>query len=257
MLAPNYNCRDERVWGTEAWLTLNRIPADRPGRTRPRPPQPPQNVLTPEERAAGWRLLFDGRTTNGWRGFRKKEMPAGWEVIDGCLVRTGPGGDIITEEQFADFELKIDWRISTGGNSGIFYRVSEDEDYVWRTGPEMQVLDNAEHADGGDALTSAGANYALVAPARDVTRPVGYFNEARIVVRGNHVEHWLNGEKLLEYELLSEPWERLVAASKFASMPRYGRERKGHIALQDHGDRVWYRNIRIRELSAPNAPDEP
>ena len=247
VLPPNYNDDDERVWGSEVWYTLNKLPVDRDGSVRPRPMGEPQNVLTDAEKAEGWRLLFDGKSTDQWRGFRKQEMPAAWTVVDGCLVLTGGGGDIITKDEFDDFELKLEWRISTAGNSGIFYNVKDDYDYVWRTGPEMQVLDNAEHADGRSPLTSAGSNYALIAPARDVTRPVGYFNEARIIVKGNHVEHWLNGEKLLEYELLSDAWQELVHASKFASMPHYGREAAGHIALQDHGDRVWYRNIKIRE----------
>jgi hypothetical protein len=173
-------------------------------------------------------------------------MPEGWEVLDGALARTGPGGDIVTRETFGDFELSIDWRVQPGGNSGIFFRVGEEHAFVWETGPEMQVLDNELHPDGRDPKTSAGADYALHAPAWDTTRPPGRWNRARLVVAGTHVEHWLNGEKLLEYELGSEDWEARVAASKFASMPDYGRRASGHIALQDHGDPVAYRNIRIR-----------
>ncbi len=214
-------------------------------------PGPPQNLLSDAERRAGWRLLFDGKTTNGWRGFRKNYMPNGWRVVDGCLTRVGTGGDIITEDQFDNFELKLEWRISAGGNSGIFYRVTEGDDkkWVWRTGPEMQVLDNAEHADGQNPKTSAGANYALHAPVRDVTEPVGLFNKVRIIVDGGHVEHWLNGVKIVQYDLGSEAWETLVKNSKFKSLPDYGRMKKGHIALQDHGDKVWYRNIKIRPLA--------
>lgn len=236
------------LWSTEAWYTLARPVTDRVGAVRTPPAQPPQNFLTDEEKAAGWHLLFDGKTTKGWHGFRKKEMPDGWQAKNGCLMRVGGGGDIVTDEDFDSFELKLEWRISPGGNSGIFFHVLEEPDAVWRTGPEMQVLDNSEHADGRNPLTSAGSNYALNAPARDVTRPIGFFNEARLVVNGHHVEHWLNGEKLLEYELLSPAWEELVKKSKFAQMPRYGRETTGRIALQDHGDLVWYRNIKIRPL---------
>ena len=208
----------------------------------------------PPEGAGGWVTLFDGATTKGWRGFGARAVPAGWSVADGALAFTPGvgGGDIVTEEQFDDFELELEWRISEGGNSGIFFRVEEGgHDAVWRTGPEMQVLDNARHRDGRSPLTSAGSNYALHAPARDVTRPVGEWNRVRLVVRGAHVEHWLNGEKLFEYELWSPEWEALVADSKFASMPGYGRSRRGHLALQDHGDRVWYRGIRVRALSSP------
>jgi cytochrome c len=248
LLPPCLSQDGDRPWSTEAWYTLKAIPRGRIGTILPSPPSAPQNLLTAEERAAGWRLLFDGKTTRGWRGFRKDHMPDGWQVIKGCLVRMSPGGDIITEQQFDDFELTLEWRISPGGNSGIFFRVSEEENVVWRTGPEMQVLDNSAHADGRNELTSAGANYALHAPVRDVAQPVGLFNKVRILVDGSHVEQWLNGVKIVEYELESPEWERLVAASKFKSMPRHGRTKKGHIALQDHGDKVWYRNIKIRAI---------
>lgn len=200
--------------------------------------------------AAGWEPLFDGRTLAGWRGYRQPAPPAGWRVVDGAITRVGPGGDLITDAEFANFELELEWKISPGGNSGIIYRVVEDStlDYVWRSGPEYQILDNAAHADGRDPLTSAGSDFALYPPVRDVTRPVGEWNQARLVVNGNHVEHWLNGVKLLEYELGSPEWEQRVRASKFGSMPRYGRGARGHIALQEHEAWVAYRNLRIRRL---------
>jgi len=248
LLPPCVSEDGELPWGTEAWYTLNVIPTERSGEVLPPPPAEPQNFLTDEERAAGWRLLFDGRTTAGWRGYRKDHFPEGWVVKDGCLVRVGPGGDICTVEQFDDFELKLEWRISAGGNSGIFFRVSEQYRWPWESGPEMQVLDNAEHPDGRNPKTSAGANYGLHAPLRDVTRPVGFFNQVRIVADGPHVEYWLNGVKVVSYELGSPQWQALVASSKFAKMPHYGRVHKGHIVLQDHGDKVWYRNIKIRKL---------
>ncbi len=234
-------------WSTEAWYTLRAMPAERIGQVLPAPAKEPQNVLTEEEKKAGWRLLFDGQTTAGWRGFDKDTFPdQGWKVVDGCLVRVAPGGDITTDEKFADFELQLEWRISPGGNSGIFFRSAEGFRYPWETGAEMQVLDNAEHPDGREPKTSAGSNYALNAPVRDVTRPVGLFNQVRIVADGPHVEHWLNGVKIVEYEVGSPAWEKLVAESKFKSMPRYGRLAHGHVVLQDHGDKVWYRNIKIR-----------
>ncbi|MCH7720199.1 MAG: DUF1080 domain-containing protein [Planctomycetes bacterium] len=249
LLPPCLSEDGELPWTTEAWYTLNVVPKDRPGKRLPGPSMRPRNFLTAQERSEGWRLLFDGRTTKGWRGYGKDEFPSGWEVKNGCLVRVGPGGDIMTDEEFDDFELTIDWRISAGGNSGVFYRVNGEMSYPWHTGPEMQVLDNREHFDGRNAKTSAGSNYALHAPVRDVTEPVGLFNRSRIVVQGDHVEHWLNGVKIVEYDLGSAEWNQRVAESKFASMPNYGRMSKGHIVLQDHGDKVWYMNIKIRGIT--------
>lgn len=206
------------------------------------------NTLTPQEKAAGWRLLFDGTTVGGWRGFKSEKAPEGWKAVDGVLAREGKGGDLLTVEEFGDFELRLEWRISKGGNSGIFYRGIEDSDAIYWSAPEMQVLDNAGHRDGKNPATSAGSNYALHAPVRDVTKPLGEWNEVRILAKGAHVEHWMNGVKLLEYELWSPDWEARVNAAKFKDYPGYGRANKGHIGLQDHGDPVWYRNIRIRPL---------
>lgn len=209
---------------------------------------PAPNTLTEQEQADGWELLFDGVSIDKWRGYRMEELHGGWAVEDGCLARVGPGGDIVTREQFDDFELAIDWKVTPGGNSGIFYNATEEYGNVYESAPEFQVLDNTTHNDGKNTLTSAGANYALIAPAKDYTKPVGEFNHAVIRVQGNHVEHHLNGHKLLEYELGSETWQTLVAASKFKDMPGYGKASMGHIALQDHGDKVYYRNIKIRRL---------
>lgn len=248
LLPPCVSEDGERPWSTEAWYTLKAIPTEQPGTVLTPPAQPPQNILTEDERQAGWRRLFDGQSPRGWRGYKKDRFPDGWQVRDGCLVRVGPGGDICTEEEFDNFELQLEWRISAGGNSGIFFRVDESVGWPWETGPEMQVLDNAEHADGRNPKTSAGSNYALHAPVRDVTEPVGLFNRVRLVVHGPHVEHWLNGVKVVEYELGSPEWEQLVADSKFKNMPRFGRVPRGRIVLQDHGDQVWYRNIKVRPL---------
>jgi hypothetical protein len=193
-----------------------------------------------------WRPLFNGRTLEGWRGFKSAVPSSGWTAVDGTLARTGPGGDLLTADEFADFDLRLQWKISEGGNSGIFFHVVDTGSEVWESGPEMQILDNARHADGKSPLTSAGANYGLHPPVRDVTRAVGEWNDVRLVVTGANVEHWLNGMKVVEYELWSPSWESLVKASKFVTMPAYGRAKRGRIALQDHGDAVWFRDIRIR-----------
>lgn len=208
------------------------------------------NTLTPEERSQGFRHLFDGVSFSGWRGYRRETVPSTWVVQDGAMVVVpgSGGGDIITTEEFQDFELRLQWKISPRGNSGIFFRVSEKGRFVWETGPEMQILDDEGYGASLDPKTAAGADYALYAPLRRVTRAVGKWNDVRIIVKGSHVEYWLNGHKVVEYELGSEDWLNRVKASKFANLPDFGRVSKGHIALQDHGFPVWFRNIRIRPL---------
>jgi hypothetical protein len=200
------------------------------------------NTLTAAERADGWKLLFDGKTTTGWRAFKSATPPSGWQAIDDQLVRRDQGGDLMTADQFDNFELRLEWKVTKNGNSGIMYRVTDQGNQTYETGPEFQILDNAGHKDGQDPITSAGSNYALHPPARDVTRPVGEWNQVRLIVNGAHVEHWMNGVKLLEYELLGEDWE------KRAKMPGYGRAKRGHLVLQDHGDLVSFRNIKIKPL---------
>ena len=199
---------------------------------------------------AGWRLL--SASLDGWRGYMSDGVPEGWAVEDGVLTFTpgGAGGDLITRDQFGDFELALEWKVETRGNSGIFYRVVEEGRYAYWTGPEMQILDNEAHPDGQSPLTSAGANYALHAPPEDVTRPVGEWNEARVVVRGSEVEHWLNGQRVVAYTLGSPEWQTLVRESKFDEWPGYGQADRGHLGLQDHGDPVWFRNVRVRPLQS-------
>ncbi len=206
------------------------------------------NTLTPEERAAGWRLLFDGHSTAGWRGWQMDSMPSGWGVREGALTRVRPAADIITTEKFRNFELSLEWNVAPKGNSGIFYRASEDDDAIYWTAPEMQVLDDAGHADGQSRLTAAGADYGLYPSPAGVVKPAGEWNQVRILVDGNHVEQWLNGVKVVEYELGSPDWEAKVKASKFATHPRYGRNAEGYIGLQEHEFRVAFRNIKIRVL---------
>ena len=200
------------------------------------------------EARSGGELLFDGKTTAGWRAYKGTECPPGWQALDGALVRVSEAGDIVTVDEYQDFDLEFEWSVAPGANSGVMFHVTEDHDAPWETGPEFQILDNRVHKDGLDPRTSAGSNYAMHAPARDVTRPAGEWNQARIVVRGAHVEHWLNGEKVVEYELWSDDWKKRVAECKWKERPDYGMRKSGRIALQDHGDRVAFRNVRIRRL---------
>jgi hypothetical protein len=185
----------------------------------------------------------------GWRGYGRTAMPdSGWAVVDGAITRTGRGGDIVTTDAFRDFELALEWKVPPGGNSGVFYRALESADPIYYSAPEMQVLDDAAHADGKNPLTSAGSAYGLYAPPRGVVKPAGEWNAARLVVRGNQVEHWLNGQKVVAYELGSADWKAKVAASKFNEWKAYGTGTEGRIGLQDHGDRVQFRSIKLRVL---------
>jgi hypothetical protein len=209
--------------------------------------QAPHGGLTPAEVKDGWRLLFDGHSLQGWQPYRSGSM-AGWKAENGVLARVAAGSDIVTVERFADFELRLEWRLEKGGNSGIFFRVTDEGEFAWHSGPEFQILDNAVHRDGKNPLTSAGSNYAVHPPVRDVTKPIGEWNGVRLIARGTHVEHWMNDVKLLEYEFESPDWAARVKASKFGKIPIYGKARAGRIALQDHGDPVWYRNVKIKPL---------
>ena len=210
------------------------------------------NALTAAEESEGWQLLFDGDDLDQWRGYKRDTAPASWQPQDSVLAFAAADdrGDLMTREQFGDFEFRYDWKISEGGNSGVIYRVSEESDQPWHTGPEMQILDDERHPDaqqGVDGNRTAGALYDMIAPS-DAVRPAGEWNEARIVARGNHVEHWINGQKVVEYEVGNEEWNRLYDASKFNELPGFGVQDQGHIVLQDHNDPVWVRNLKIRPL---------
>jgi len=219
----------------------------------------PLNMLSQKEHADGWRLLFDGKTFNGWRNYGDKEPGPEWKIENGALVlerhlEPGESGQLhdglMTDEEFGDFELSAEWKIAPGANSGILYRVSEGEHQPHETGIEFQILDNQRHPDSAKARDrQAGACYALYAPAKDVTHPVGEWNTARIIVRNNHVEHWLNGVKLLSYELGSADWNKRVKKSKFSTMPDFAKAAKGHILLQDHSHHVEFRNIKIHAFN--------
>lgn len=206
------------------------------------------NVLTEAERKAGWQLLFDGSTLDGWRGYQQDQVPGGWTVEEEAVHFRGEeadGGTLITTTKYDHFELRIEWKISPEGNSGILYRVTEETENAYKSGPEFQVLDNSTV---DDSLYQAGALYGLYPAQKDVTNPVGQYNESRLLVRGSHVEHWLNGTKLLEAEIGSEQWNQRVSDTKFSNYPHFAETETGYIALQDHGDPVWFRDIKLRPL---------
>ena len=197
-----------------------------------------------------WTVLFDGERVKGLRGYKEEGFPNSWEIVDGTLKTIpGYGVDLISVDIYNNFELELEWKVPEGGNSGIFYFATEEGDYIWQSAPEMQVLDDKKHSDGKNTLTSAGALYAMIAPTKSVLNPVGEFNQVRIKVKDNHVEHWLNGTKVVEYEYQSDAMWDLVAKSKFNTMPLFAKASEGHIGIQgDHGE-IWYRNIRIRKLN--------
>lgn len=216
------------------------------------------NTLTPAEKASGWKLLFDGKSTAGWRGYKMEKLPPGWAAQDGALVRlkggaggkgAGGGDDIVTTEEFENFDLSLEWKVVREGNSGVLYHVSEEPVTSWHFAPEVQVLDNSAHPTR-DKRQLAGACYDLYAPSKDVTKPPGQWNQMRVLVNGAHVEHWMNGEKIVEYELWSNDWKARVANSKHKEHPKFGTFTKGPICLQDHTDRIEFRNIKIRPLPA-------
>jgi cytochrome c len=260
---PNYwtSTAGQSLWTTEGWYTLNNIPVDEPGFSNPATLPPAPNQLTAAEREAGWKLLFDGQTTVGWRNFGKQTIGSSWKVQDGTLTldvvaredggwQAADGGDIVSAGEFENFELQIEWKIAPCGNSGIMFNVvdSKDYDYPWQTGPEMQVLDNTCHPDAMIIKHRAGDLYDLVSAVPETVRPAGEWNRARIRIKDGQLEHWLNGRKVVSTELFTSGWQQMIAGSKFKDMEDFGQARKGHISLQDHGDRVWFRNIKIKEL---------
>jgi len=198
-----------------------------------------------------WTILFDGQSVTGMRGYKMDSFPwDSWVIKEGAL-KTIPGSkgvDIISTDIYKDFELDLEWKLQSGGNSGIFYFATEEGNFIWQSAPEMQVLDNTAHPDRMRKVTSAGALYDLIAPKNEVVKPLGQFNQVKIISKDNHIEHWLNGQKLLEYEYGSEEMKALIGQSKFKDMPYFAKANSGRVGLQgDHGE-VWYKNIRIRKL---------
>jgi len=221
------------------------------------------NMLTDAEKAQNWILMFDGKTSDGWRGYNKKTFPAGWKIEDGALKCQGSGrgeagaidgGDIIFDRKFSNFDLKLEWKISEGGNSGIFYLAKEIEGWeIYRSAPEMQVLDNDRHPDamlGKDGNRKAGSLYDIIPAKPQNTKPAGQWNSVEIISYQGTVVHKQNGETILEYHLWTPEWNALVKVSKFPGLnPDWANVAKeGFIGFQDHGSDVWYRNIKIRTL---------
>lgn len=216
------------------------------------------NTLSAKEKKEGWKLLFDGTTTSGWRKFKSDKIGAAWKVKDGALYldatnkkdwQTGDGGDIVTEGVYENYELSIEWKIQACGNSGIIFNVQEGNyDYVWHTGPEFQVLDNACHPDAKIIKHRAGDLYDLISCKVETVKPAGEWNEVRILANKGNYSFWLNGTEVTSVNMNSPEWKTLIAGSKFKNMADFGKFTKGRISLQDHGDQVWYRNIKIKEL---------
>ena len=195
-------------------------------------------VVRPEAQPQ-WKVLFDGTSLAAFRGYKTDAMPSGWSIIGGTLAKDAQTTDIITTEQFGDFELELEWKIGSGGNAGIFYRGTEEYDHVYWSAPEYQLLDDEKAADNATRLTCTGAAYELYPSPAGHLKKVGEWNTTRIIAKGAHVEHWLNGVKLLEYELWSPDWEAKVKASKFGVWPNYGRAKRGHIAIQGDHKARW------------------
>jgi cytochrome c len=252
------------IWTTDCWYTMNAIPANLAGEKRARPvfAAPLDNTLSEQEKAAGWALLFDGKSIQGWHNYGKNTIGSSWIIQDNALHldaqpnpsghwQAADGGDILTAEEYQDFEFTLEWKIGPCGNSGIFYNVTEDPakfQYGWMTGMEMQVLDNTCHPDSRIPKHRAGDLYDLIACKYETVKPSGEWNRIRIISKNGHLEHWLNDRKVVETQLFTPEWNALIAGSKFKEFKGFGQAKKGKISLQDHGDPVWYKNIKIRRL---------
>ena len=226
-------------------------------------PRNTNNILTSSQKEDGWKLLFDGYTTKGWHKYGNKKIGSAWKVANGTIYldttikenwQVKDGGDIVSDSSYSNFHLKLEWKIAKGGNSGIIFYVNEDTtkyDYVWKTGPEMQVLDDKEHSDGKLIKHRAGDLYDLISctdEANKPLKPVGEWNVAEIKSLNGKLDFYLNGTNVVSTTLWDDNWKKMVAASKFAAFPGFGTYNNGHIALQDHGNLVWYRNIMIKRL---------
>lgn len=210
------------------------------------------NTLTDQEKQDGWKLLFDGSTTTGWRKLGFKEFPTkAWSIEDGAfhLAKGGGGGDLAYQDKFENFELSFEWKVAPGSNSGVKYRVQEQPRQSFAFGCEYQIIDDNLAADARMPKRQTASLYDVIAPKADKKlKPVGEWNQSRIIVKGNHAEHWLNGEKVVEFDFFSPEWEAAVAKSKFKNRKDFGRPALGYITIQDHQEEAWYRSIKIKVL---------
>ena len=212
------------------------------------------NTLTGKEKQAGWQLLFDGETTDGWHGYNMQGIPDVWTIEEGCIVVKGEGGneeqDIITDAVYRNFAFTVEYKLSKGSNSGIIFQVKEDPKYTfpYETGPELQLIDDDNWPDKLEDWQMHGANYAMYPPKAKPFKPVGEWNRLMIVVNGNQVTHIINGVEVVSYEKYSDEWNKLRNSGKWANFPDYGIVDEGHISLQNHGTKLWFRNIKIKPL---------
>lgn len=218
-----------------------------------------QSMLTDQEKKEGWTLLFDGKTTTGWRNYGSEKIGSAWKVKDGVLYldtskkkdwQTLDGGDIITNKEYENFELSLEWKIEACGNSGIMFNVveSSENQYAWYSAPEVQVLDNACHPDAKIIKHRAGDLYDLISCSIETVKPAGEWNQVNIISNKGNLEIRLNGAKVVQTQMHTAAWDELVKGSKFKDMKAFGKASKGHIALQDHGNGVWFKNVKIKEL---------
>ncbi len=214
----------------------------------------PVNTLTLNEKINGWQLLFDGQHTTGWHGYNMTVFPDCWTIEDGAFTMTTKGGgesqDIITDKVYKSFAFSVEFKLTKGANSGIIFQVAEDPKYKfpYETGPEFQIIDHENWPEHLEDWQICGANYAMYPPKTKHFKPVGEWNRLLLVVNGNNVTQILNGEVVVEYEKYSDEWKKLRASGKWANYPDYGKYDDGHISLQNHGTKLWYRNIKIKEI---------
>lgn len=250
---------DKELWTTETWYTLNNIPQNTFGfkSNQPQAVNLP-NTLTDLEKRMGWRLLFDGKSMENWKSFKKDGVGSSWTIEDNSIhakkdpakERILDGGDLVSVSQYENFELRLDWKIAKGGNSGIMFMVQDKEpfSYTWQSGPEMQILDNVFHPNGGYDKFRAGDMFDIIPSKYVAVNPTGEWNEVRLIHNNGHIEQWLNGRKIVEVDMESEAWKEALANSRFKDMEGFARNPVGHIALQEHGDEVWFRNIKVKDL---------
>lgn len=203
-----------------------------------------------DDSTEGWTILFDGKNTDQWQDYKGGPVGKAWKIEDGTLTMAEKGGgNVATKEMYSDFDFRFEWKISPGGNSGIIFLSRKGDGAPYMSGPEYQILDDSKHRDGGNPKTSAGSLYALIAAQGKTLKPVGDWNTGRIVKDGDNLQHWVNGKKVVETTIGDDKWNAMVAGSKFKNWEQFGKTKKGHIVLQDHNDQVWYRNLKIKDLS--------